>query len=204
MNDWKPSLILFDLGGVLFEFRHVEIFSGMRSTPLSTGEMDDFWMRSSCAERIATGRCTPDEFAADAIEELGLEVSSSQFLSEFSRSLRGFLPLGEELLRSLNGRVRLACFSNTNEVEARRLRSEFEVERHFESCFFSNEIGRRKPKSEAYREVVRALGISESAILFLDDTAACVDGARAIGIRSEIARGPEQARDVLRRIGVLD
>jgi FMN phosphatase YigB (HAD superfamily) len=43
MDDWKPSLVLFDLGGVLFEFRHAEIFGGMRSAPLAADEMDEFW-----------------------------------------------------------------------------------------------------------------------------------------------------------------
>ena len=194
---WKPSVVLFDLGGVLFDYRGARALEQMRGAAFPESELADFWLRSGCAIAIATGRCTPSEFACGAIEELELEATPEHFLSEFGTWLRGYLLGAESLLEGLSKRVRLACLSNTNEIDVERLRTEFGIENHFEACFFSNEMGLRKPDGAAYRYVLDALRISEGDVLFLDDTAQCVEGARASGICSEVVAGPEEVRAVL-------
>ena len=171
----------------------------MRGAPFPESELEDFWLRSYWAASIATGRCTPTEFASGAIDELKLEATPEYFLSQFRTWLRGYLPGAEALLLRLATEARLACLSNTNEIDAGRFRNEFAVERHFEACFFSNEMGLRKPDQAAFRHVLQVLGVSESDVLFLDDTAECVKGARASGIRAEVVVGPREVRAELAR-----
>jgi FMN phosphatase YigB (HAD superfamily) len=47
------------------------------------------------------------------------------------------------------------------------------------------------------------MDVSPSQVLFIDDGVRNVDAARALGLNAELARGPEEARDVLVRHGVL-
>jgi len=196
---WKPSVVLLDLGGVLFDYSSDGALEQMRGASFPEAELEDFWLKSHWAALIATGRCTPIEFALGAIDELRLDTTAGDFLSEFQTWLRGYLPGAESLLCDLAKSVRLSCFSNTNEIDAARFRSEFGVERHFEICFFSNEMGLRKPNQEAFCYVLDALQITASDVLFLDDTPECVEGARKSGIRSEVSRGPREARAALSR-----
>lgn len=203
MKGRSCSIVLFDLGGVLFEDRDFEVFSSLRAIPLSQDEMRDFWIRSAWAERIATGQCTPDEFASGVVVELALDVTPTEFLSAFATTLVGFLPTAAELLSAARQNTRIACLSNTNELDAHRFRTEFDIERHFEAVFFSNELGLRKPDAAAYVHVLDALGASPDEVLFLDDTLACVEGAARVGMHAEHVRGPEEARGVLCRYGVL-
>jgi putative hydrolase of the HAD superfamily len=70
-----------------------------------------------------------------------------------------------------------------------------EAERHhgFEAVVddlaYSHEVGVAKPDREIYDLAAVRLGVAPGEIAFLDDSAACVDGARAAGwhaVRHEV------------------
>jgi len=46
----------------------------------------------------------------------------------------------------------------------------------------STEVGVRKPAPEPYLAAAKALGVDATAVVFLDDTPECVEGARAVGM----------------------
>ena len=46
----------------------------------------------------------------------------------------------------------------------------------------STDVGVRKPEPEPYLAAAKALGVVPSAVVFLDDTPECVEGARAVGM----------------------
>ena len=46
------------------------------------------------------------------------------------------------------------------------------------------DIGVRKPEPESYLRAAEALGVAPEAVVFLDDTPECVDGARAVGMHA--------------------
>ena len=72
-----------------------------------------------------------------------------------------------------------------------------------DACFFSNEIGLRKPDSECYRHVVEQLGVPPEEIVFFDDSQECVIGARASGLPAYQCAGIDALRVVLRDLGIL-
>lgn len=51
----------------------------------------------------------------------------------------------------------------------------------FERVFVSGELGLLKPDADIYEHVVDALGIAASDLVFIDNKAVNVDGARAVG-----------------------
>ena len=53
---------------------------------------------------------------------------------------------------------------------------------HFREVYLSSAIGLRKPDAAAYDHVVDAIGVPASRIVFFDDLAENVEGARARGL----------------------
>jgi FMN phosphatase YigB (HAD superfamily) len=95
-----------------------------------------------------------------------------------------FDPAALALMRDVRtARRRLGILSNDayaiQEPEFFRSRPEF---KDLDAFVDASEIGVRKPEAAAYVAAARALGLEPAAIVFLDDTAECVEGARAVGM----------------------
>jgi glucose-1-phosphatase len=198
-----PRVLLFDLAGVLLDFGGVESIHALSKGRVDADAFALFWSRSPWADALYRGRCSPEAFAAGAVEELSLAVTPSEFLLAFRAWLRGPYPDALELLGSLRPRYRLACLSNTNTLDVRRFREELRLQDAFDHCFFSNEIGLRKPEADCYRHVIEALGGGADEIAFFDDSRECVDGARAAGLRAQQVIGLDELRAALRGLNVL-
>ena len=56
----------------------------------------------------------------------------------------------------------------------------------FDGEFISWEMKMLKPSAEFYREVIRRLNLAPEEILFIDDSASNVAGARALGIDARL------------------
>jgi len=96
-----------------------------------------------------------------------------------------------------------ACFSNTNELHWTHQRDAWRLREMFQHTFVSHEMGLVKPDPEAFLHVIEALGCAPDRVLFLDDNALNVDGARAVGIDAHRADGVDAAREILRERGLL-
>jgi len=73
---------------------------------------------------------------------------------------------------------------------------------HFRDVFLSSAIGLRKPDAEAYDHVVKAIGVPASRILFFDDTAANIEGARARGLRAIHVTSTDDVARALAALGI--
>ena len=64
------SVILLDLGGVLWNIGGGEHFLRKLGSRLSRAEELEFWSRSGWLERMDTGTCTPNEFASSLMRSV--------------------------------------------------------------------------------------------------------------------------------------
>jgi putative hydrolase of the HAD superfamily len=199
----QPRVLVFDLAGVLLDFRGVESLHALSDGRIGVDAFGRFWSHSPWADALYCGRCSPDAFAAGAVDEFALSVSPAEFLTAFRAWLQGPYTGAFELLRGLRPRYQLACLSNTNELDVVRFREELQLDDVFDRCFFSNEIGLRKPDAACYRHVVDALGVRAEDVLFFDDSRECIEGAREAGLQAYQTVGLHALRATLRRVGVL-
>ena len=146
----------------------------------------------------------PEDFARQAVGELGLRVTSERFLAECQTWLRGPYPGALELLESLRPQYRVACLSNTDSVNVRKFDEELHLQNWFDQCFYSNEMGLRKPDPQAYLHVSKALEVPPAEIAFFDDSIKCVNGAIAVGMRAQHVTGFGDLRIQLNRMGILN
>lgn len=195
--------LLFDLGGVLVRWDGVEALRSLPGIRLTREQARKFWLDSPSVRRFEKGRSSPEEFAAEAVLELGLSLSPDDFLACFADWDRGLFPGSAQLLERLRPRFHLACLSNNNSVAWPRLRDEHGLSRFFERCYLSHEIGKAKPDREIFEFVLGDLQCAPDRILFFDDNPECVESARAVGLQADIVTGPEEVRRALERRRLL-
>lgn len=200
--DALVQVVLFDIGGVLARFAGLAVLQRLTGID-SEIEVAARWLLSPWVRRFEAGACTDAEFAAGIVAEWELPFSPEQFLDQFPSWLEDPFDGAEQLLRDTGAAAEVGCLSNTNSLQWRLLISHWPLSRLFEHRFLSFELGAVKPDLEIYRSVIESLAIAPEQILFLDDNALNVEGARRAGLRAEQTVGVAQARDVLARYGLL-
>lgn len=195
--------LVFDLAGVLLDFGGPESVYKLSDRRIGDKEFFRFWSEAKCADDLHRGRCTPEAFARHAVRELELPVTGERFLAEYQTWLRGPYPGALELLEGLRPQYRLACLSNTDPVNVQRFKEELRLQDWFDECFYSNEIGLRKPDPEAYLHVSHALDVPPTQIAFFDDSLACVNGAIAVGMHGQHVTSLSDLRTRLDEMGIL-
>lgn len=195
--------ILFDLGGVLVDFRGVERLAEWLGDAEVAEEHWRRWLGAGSLRQFELGRLTPEEFAIRFLEEFELDLTPGQVLEEMRGFVSGPLDGAVELLDELRPHYLLACLSNTNRLHWPWMSAELGLDRRLDRAFASCEIGRLKPDPEAFHHVCRELGLAPEEILFFDDAAINVEAARAVGFEAVRSLGPADCRRELDRRGLL-
>lgn len=203
-----PSLpieaLLFDLGNVLVEFDFERAFAqwaARSGVPLAEirrrFRMDDFY------ERHERGEIGASEYFDSLRESLVLDLADEDLEEGWDSIFIREIPGVRALLRSLEGRVPLYVFSNTNLNHHRVWSAQFaDMLRSFDRVFVSHELGKRKPTPEAFHAVSQAIDIPPEHILFFDDGVANVAGALAIGMQAVHVGSVGDIESAIRRCGL--
>ena len=95
-------------------------------------------------------------------------------------------------------------FAATNQEHHRAadLRDRLGLDKHFDEIIYSAALGVCKPERVFFTNAQARMGVTAAqSILFVDDTAANVDAARACGWRAMLYRGPDSLKEALARWG---
>lgn len=195
-----PPVLLFDLGGVIVDFRGAEGADAMTKGAHGLDYCRANWWRLPELDLLERGRLAPELFADAFIREWGLDLDRAGFLDGFKHWVTGVFEGAPGTLAGLGARYRLACLSNVNAVHWERCR-ELGVAELFDERFLSHELGLRKPEPEIYAGVAAALGIAPSEIFFFDDVNANVAAAIAAGMRAVLVENGDIG-SALARAGV--
>jgi HAD superfamily hydrolase (TIGR01509 family) len=202
MDVTKPEIVLFDLGGVLINFRGVSQmgkFSGITDPEELWGR----WLSCRWVRSFEAGRCSELAFAAGVVDDWRLKMSPAAYLEEFRSWPTGVLPGAEELVGEVKRRLPVSCFSNTNALHWQSAQT-WPLMSLFDHSFLSFEMGMLKPDQEAFEYVARALGVPRGRILFLDDNQLNVDAALELGFRSIRVVGVDDVRRALAENNVIE
>jgi glucose-1-phosphatase len=134
---------------------------------------------------------------------MGITLSDAQFLEGWNAIFAGEMPGIAPLLARATKRLPLYAFSNTNNAHVEYFPGIYAgVLGHFREMFLSSSIGLRKPDAEAYDHVVRAIGVPAERIVFFDDLAENIEGARARGLTAVHVRSPDDVAQALAALGI--
>ena len=200
----SADALLFDLGRVVLDIDFNKVLAAWAG-------------HAGCEVAHLTGRLSPDEswrrhergeiddaeFFANLRASMGIGISDAQLLEGWNAIFVGEIPGIAPLLARAALRLPLYAFSNTNRPHVEHFTKAYAgVLGHFREIFLSSSIGLRKPEAAAYDHVVQAIGVAASRIVFFDDVAENIEGARACGLTAVHVTSPDDVAGALAALGV--
>jgi glucose-1-phosphatase len=204
LSPGDADALLFDLGRVIID---VDLTKALACWAGHAGcERSDLAARYAVDEVYfdhERGKISDEAFFDSLRRRLDITITDEQFLegwnSIFVGEMEGIVPLLERASKHLP----LYAFSNTNRAHvATFTRTYAEALKHFREIYLSSTIGLRKPDAEAFDHVVNAMGVPASRIVFFDDLAENIKGARARGLKAVHVTTTADVADALTALGI--
>lgn len=142
-------------------------------------------------ENYETGRISTDEFLFRARKWVP-EASDEQLVNAWNAIILDFPDYRLEFLQGLarENRFRLFLLSNTNSLHLERVVQRMGKDRYdqfikcFDCCYFSHEIGLRKPDKAIFNHVLEDQTLIPEETFFVDDTREHIESSRELGIKT--------------------
>ena len=204
LSPGSADALLFDLGRVVLDIDFGKTFAcwaGHAGCELA--QFAGRFKRDEIYYRHETGEISDAEFFAALRTSLGIAITDAQFLEGWNAIFAGEMPGIAPLLERAAQRLPLYAFSNTNVAHVEHFSAVYaDVLGHFREMFLSSSIGLRKPDAAAYDHVVKAIGVPAERIVFFDDLAANIEGARARGLTAVHVTTPDDVAEALAALGI--
>jgi glucose-1-phosphatase len=180
------DVVVFDMDEVLCRYRIQRRLALLASW---SGRSPDaihaaIW-RSGFEDEAERGVWTEDAYLREFGERLGYPLSAAQWVTARRAAMEP-----DEAVLSLARRVGavrpVAMFTNNPLLLKRHIGEVFPAvpEIFGARAVFSAELGRSKPDPEAFRRLAQRLDVPPGSVLFFDDEAAYVTGARQAGLEA--------------------
>ena len=181
----SADALLFDLGGVVIDIDFERAFAHWASCAgCDAALLRERFTQDEPYRRHEIGAIGIEEYLRSLRGSLGIELTHAQLLEGWNAIFIGEVPGIAELLARAARRLPLYAFTNTNRAHAAYWSVKFaETMKYFKKVFISSRIGLRKPDAEAFEFVVNQIGAPANRIVFFDDSAHNIEGARACGLQ---------------------
>jgi glucose-1-phosphatase len=204
LSPGAADALLFDLGRVVIDIdfeKALACWAGHAGcTPTDIAAR---FVRNDAYRHHEVGKISDADYFASLRASLGIPLTDAQFLEGWNAIFAGEMHDIESLLARAGRHLPLYAFSNTNRPHVAYFRVAYaDVLRHFREVFLSSSIGLRKPDAAAYDHVVNAIGVPASRIVFFDDLAENIEGARAVGIRAVHVTSSSDIAEALHALGI--
>lgn len=182
--------IIFDLGGVLVNIDLVGLTEGFNRL-MYPNEANGRNIREKIIPAYEIGAISSNEFLDQLQVFLKTGFTRNQIAEVWNDIFLDFPKERLEMLTELRKRYKVHLLSNINEMHALGFEMNFrnwfnqDPKIYFDHFFYSHLIGKRKPDANTFRWAAKEIDSRPEKILFIDDLAENVEGARSIGIHAE-------------------
>lgn len=183
--------ILFDLGGVILDIniratqkKFYEL--GFPANLLQYPEN----MSTDIFFKYQTGRIGTAAFRDKLREVAGVNVTDAELDDAWNAMIIGIPEERTRLLKRLSEQYDLYLLSNTSALHAPVFEKMYlqsagvSIHDVFTKIYYSFEIGRHKPDSDAWEFVIEDAGIKPEETLFLDDSIQNIKASQELGFRA--------------------
>jgi FMN phosphatase YigB (HAD superfamily) len=204
LSSGSADALLFDLGRVVLDIDFDRTLH--RWAAYAGCDPSHFvgrFVRDEPYRRHERGEISDAEFFAGLRATLGVDLSDAQFLEGWNAIFAGEIPGIALLLARAARHLPLYALSNTNSPHVEYFSKKYaDVLGHFREMFLSSAIGLRKPDAKAYDHVVQAIGVPATRIVFFDDLAENIEGARESGLTAVHVTSPDDVASALAALGI--
>lgn len=194
-NNGKPNTIIFDLGGVLLDIKPeltMEYLTARYPTYSQEGLLD--WFHKAPAFiQYEKGKISTSDFFRTLRKNMFRGMEEDEIRHAWNLMITGFKKEKIDLLENLHQKKRLYLLSNTNDIHKKlfygMLQNKFSMsgfEGMFIKEYYSHEIGLRKPQQAIFEYVIRESNLIPAETLFVDDSPANINTAKAMGFNTMI------------------
>ena len=204
LSPGAADALLFDLGRVVLDIDFSKALTCWATHAGCTpADLAARFVREEPYRQHEIGKIDDAAYFESLRATLGIGITDTQFLEGWNAIFAGEMPGIAPLLARAAKRMPLYAFSNTNRPHVEHFSKAYaDVLGHFREMFLSSTIGLRKPEAAAYDHVVKAIGVPASRILFFDDLAENIEGARACGLTVVHVTSPHDVAKALAALGI--
>lgn len=201
----RVKALLFDLGGVVFEFDFAHALAHWAPmSALQAEQLRQAFSHDEDYQRHERGEITGSEYFDTLRRKLQLSATDEEIEAGWNAIFRDEIAQTLDAIEAARRFLPCYAFSNTNRSHHAAWRAAYpRIETVFDRIFASSDIGLRKPERAAFEHVCREIGLAPQALLFFDDLEENVTGARACGLQAVQVRSPEDVRRALVELGCL-
>jgi putative hydrolase of the HAD superfamily len=200
----SADALLFDLGRVVLDIDFKRAMAcWARHGKCEPAEIAARFSSDEALRHFESGRIDDAAYFAGLRKMLGIDITHAQLLEGWNAIFVGEIPGIAPLLARAAKHLPLYALSNTNPPHiAYFSTAHAEVLGHFRELYLSSTIGLLKPDAAAYDHVVKAIGAPASRIVFFDDLAENITGARAYGLSAVHVKSSEDVANALTALGL--
>ena len=194
--------ICFDLDGVFFTEHSFPKFKRTVTEHTKHPQYVDTVFHGPMMNAFKKNTITEDEYWEYVRETLEMTLTNEELFRILSTSYS----VNHEILEYVctvkaAGYTTCVC-SNNFVTRIRVLEQTFDFLKHFDVTIFSYDLGVLKPHIGIFRALVEQSGVDASAIVYSDDRASKLGGAKALGIHTFVFKHIEHFKQTLESLGV--
>jgi putative hydrolase of the HAD superfamily len=177
--------IIFDLGGVVFEWKPRSILEGYYADPQTREAMLEALFRHTDWLHLDRGTLTENDLLANVERRTGRPKAELEGLFVAIRD--SLLPKADTVAlieRLAERQLPLYCLSNMSGSTFKHLQEKHAFWTAFRGIVISGEIQMMKPEPEIFEYLLQRYGLSASETMFIDDNLPNIEAAQALGLNT--------------------
>ena len=182
--------VIFDFGEVLIELDYPKVISGFsKVAQKNEEEIRELVVTAPLLQDLEVGKITPQEFREGVTHLLDTSLNDIEFDEIWNSMLKNLPKSRMDLLEKVNDKYETYILSNSNVIHEKafnkmikEVTGKSSLHSFVRKCYFSQNIGLRKPFKECYEYVIEDIGITPEKMLFLDDRLDNIEGAKSVGL----------------------
>ncbi|HKE03834.1 MAG TPA: HAD-IA family hydrolase [Blastocatellia bacterium] len=200
--------VVFDLGGVVVKLNIDGALDELARRSDTDRKLIESFVSArdesglSLDEKLQLGLLEIDEYVALLNRALRRKLTREEIIDLRMQVIQGEDEDVLEIIRALSTRRKVACFSNTHAIHWDYMLANYRSFRLFHCAVASHLIQSAKPDPKAFAIACREFGAAPAELLFIDDSLANAEAARAAGWHAIHFKGAAALREELQEYGV--
>lgn len=192
--------VIFDLGGVLLEWRPIRILERSFPDKETQDVVGEALFRHPDWRAFNRGDLSEEHLVERVGRRTGMGATSISRVLDVVRDSLIEIPETVEVINALHRRgVPLYCLSDMPDSVYSYVRERYTFWSAFQGIVISGQVCLMKPEQEVFEYLLNRFGLSAAETAFVDDHPPNIEGARAVGLEAIHFESAEQCLQALDR-----